>query len=129
MILKSGESLRYSTRYATSSQLLMRQIGAVLHKPIEKGQNNLEVKPHSLCAAILARESRAVTHTSVSHIMMWGRSLGRFPRHSTNKLPAQVPFVTEMQSSVAGICSCSAAQGNSAEKFRTGREKMRASCK
>lgn len=97
----------------------MRKIAAVLHKPIEKKWNNLEFKPRSLSTGSLAREGRAVIHTSAPGILIQSLSLGRLPKHFTSKLSVQTPFITETQPFAARVRSFSTAQGNHSEKVRT----------
>lgn len=101
----------------------MRKIAVVLHKPIEKKWNNLEFKPRSLSTGSLAREGRAVIHTSASGILIQSLSLGRLPKHFTSKLSVQTSFITETQPFAARVRSFLTTQGNRSEKVRT-RSKM-----
>lgn len=87
----------------------------------------MEFKPSSLRMGSLAREGKAVIHTSASHILTENLSLGIIPSilQADNRYNPHSALKT--QSLVARVRSFSTTQGSSSEKFRTRREMTTAS--
>lgn len=89
----------------------------------------MESKPGSLRMGSLAREGKAVIHTSASHIPIQNLSLGRLPRILQANDRYNPHSALETQSSAARVRSFSTSQGSSSEKFRTRSKMTTASCR